>query len=80
MAPSPSMEVVLPGPPRSADDLRGVLNDGPLPRTLRQLPQSPAAVGAPSLSESGPGPSRPGPAPGLVGQGHSLGEAGQTEP
>ena len=31
-------------------------------------------------SGSGPGSDRPGPAPGLVGPGQSLSEAGQTEP
>ena len=87
MAPSPSLEVELPGPPRSVGrrSPRGP-GDGPLPRTLHhwhraRLPWAHQACPSRSRASSarawsGSGPSRPGPIPGLVGPGHSLGEAG----
>ena len=71
MAPSPLVEVVLAGPPRSACR-RSPRGPGTLVLSLGlcdNCHRGPAALGEPGLVEVGPGPSRPGPVPGLAGPG-----------
>ena len=73
MAPSPLVEVELAGPQRSACR-RSPRGPGTLVLSLGlcdNCHRGPAALGEPGLVEVGPGPSRPGPVPGLVGPGRS---------